>query len=258
MRTEKELKKISIHKCSICGKEYTEKKEILFNGQEFIYYYPNCDCEKKREKFLAKKEKGIELKNKIRRIKNCGIPKRFKSKSFSKFDKKLDPKSFKICLDYAKNIKEHLEKGTGLFITGNVGTGKTHLVVAIIDYIARMFKRDFRSRIIFISAIDLLSKIKFSFDRKFKTDKTTEEVVDRFKNCSLLIIDDLGAEKLTDWVQEMFYSIIDYRYKELKSTIITTNLTDIEIKEKLSERLISRIYEMCKGVKVIGKDYRIG
>jgi len=59
-------------------------------------------------------------------------------------------------------------------------------------------------------------------------------------------------------VLETYFEIIDYRYANLYPTIIATNLTDIEIKQKLSERIMSRIYESCKGIKLTGKDYRLG
>lgn len=273
MKTEEKLKINSTLKCEYCGKEYKyHEKKSRFGYKGF---FPICDCFKKREEISNRKKEGIELKSAIKRIKYCGIGERFKNKTFSNFDKSKNINPYNICYDYAKNIKKYIENGKGLFLTGNVGTGKTHLVVAIIDYIARMFKGRFKDvtyregiinrvisgaviyRITFTTAIDMLSKIKFSFNRKYKEDKTTEEIIEKFKDCELLIIDDLGPEKATEWVQEIFYSIIDYRYRELKPTIITTNLTDIEIKEKLSERLISRIYEMCKGVKFKGKDYRI-
>jgi len=197
------------------------------------------------------KSKGRYLIDRINYLRQ-DIGLRFNNKTFKNFEKNRSSLAYKVCLDYAKNFIEKSYKGEGLFITGNVGSGKTHLVVAIIDYIARMYKRKIKTFIVFKTSVDMLAEIKYSFDKK-----NTEEVVNNFQDCCLLVIDDLGSEKMTDWTNELFYKVIDYRYSNLKSTIITTNLTDQEIKEKLSERLVSRIYEMCKGIKVIGKDYRL-
>ena len=197
------------------------------------------------------KRRGLMLIESIREIRyDIGL--RFKAKTFSNFDKSRSPAAYKICLEYARNFLDNLKNGKGLFLTGNVGSGKTHLVVAIIDYIARIHKRKIKSFVTFKTSVNMLAEIKYSFDKN-----STEQVIEDYENCCLLVIDDLGSEKTTDWTNELFYKIIDYRYSNLKPLIITTNLTDQELKEKLSERLISRIYEMCKGLKLTGKDYRL-
>ena len=140
-----------------------------------------------------------------------------------------------------------------MFLTGTVGTGKTHLIAGIIDWLARLYKRKFDGYMIYYySSTGLLNEIKNSYE-----DKTSDKIISEIKNCALLIIDDFGAEKTTDWVLETYFEIIDFRYSNLKPTIIATNLTDKEIKEKLSERIMSRIYECCKGIKLTGKDYRL-
>jgi len=70
-------------------------------------------------------------------------------------------------------------------------------------------------------------------------------------------IRDLGIGKITDWSVEILYKIINTRYEKMLSTVVATNMTLPEIKGKLDERLFSRIFEMCKGIKLSGKDYRI-
>ena len=202
-----------------------------------------------------RREQGQKIKFKIQEYKNT-IPKRFAKKSFSNFIKKRNQTAWQTCLDYARNYIDNTKQGKGLFLTGPVGSGKTHLAVAINDYIARILKRklDYHSRfIIFTTAIDLLSEIKYSYE-----SNDTERTITYYEDCSLLILDDLGIEKSTEWSHELFYKIIDTRYSNLKPTIITTNLSDEELKVKLSERIVSRIFEMCEGVKFTGTDYRIG
>lgn len=257
MRSVQELKKTSIHKCSICGKEY--KKRIIdlsFLGKvnkEVIE--PICTCEEelrhKKEMKEYNKNKGKKIISQINSIKNC-IGKRFQGKTFTNFDKTKNKTAYDICFDYARNIEVRLNDGQGLFLTGNVGTGKTHLAVAIVDYIARLKKRGRNWNIAYITAVDLLAKIKMGFN-----NNQAENIVSYYEESDLLIIDDLGVEKISDWVHEIFYKIIDHRYNEMKPLIIMSNLSDEEIKAKLGERIISRIYEMCKGTKFYGKDYRV-
>ena len=82
-----------------------------------------------------------------------------------------------------------------------------------------------------------------------------------FKNdlfsCSLLILDDLGAESKTEWTRDFCHELIDYRYRESLPTVITTNLGIYDIKNAYGERIFSRIYEMCQGVELSASDYRL-
>jgi DNA replication protein DnaC len=238
---------------------------------------PQCDCE---EKLLEKteernrlKSKGEKIRGLIRQVRDSGIGKRYANKTFENFDKSKNKKAYLACLDYTKNFSDNLKSGKGLFITGKVGTGKTHLLAAIVDRLARLHKRKLFSKcyldyyfdgvykdycnydeypIIYVPASELFSKIRVSFE-----DRNTGGIMEKYQNCGLLIIDDLGVEKTTEFTVEYIYKIIDSRYRNLKPVIVTSNLTDDELKEKLSERIISRIYEICKGIKLEGKDYRL-
>ena len=188
----------------------------------------------------------------IRTLKGT-LPKRFQDKTFTNFNTDNNAEEFASCRKYSKDFMERLKDGKGLFITGKVGSGKTHLAAAIIDYIARILKNKKRMRLIFTTAVNLIAEIKYSFD-----SNDTEETVKKYEECDLLVIDDLGPERMTDWTNELFYKIIDSRYSNMRPMIITTNLTNKEIKGKLSERVVSRIYECCKGIQMKGNDYRSG
>jgi len=198
------------------------------------------------------KDSGKFMIERIRRAKKCGIGKRYFNKTFSNYEIRNNGKVIDECKTYCRNFAKNLHEGKGLFLTGTVGTGKTHLIAAIIDYIARLYKRKYNLLIMYFTSTGLLNEIKNSYE-----NKTSDELIFNIKHCTLLAIDDFGAEKTTDWVLETYFEIIDYRYANLFPTIIATNLTDKEIKEKLSERIMSRIYEVNKGIKLIGKDYRL-
>lgn len=196
------------------------------------------------------KARGKDMIDWIRKLKFAtGIGARFFNKTFANYSG--NEQAVAICKKWASGYRENYRTGKGLFFTGNVGTGKTHLIAAIIDYIARIKKRKQLNKIVYRNATSLLNEIRSSYD-----SDSFDRVISRFKEAHLLIIDDLGAEKTTDWVLDIFFEIIDYRYAELKPVIIATNLTPAEIKAKLDERIMSRIYEMCIGIKLTGKDYR--
>ena len=199
------------------------------------------------------KDEGRYMVDRVKSIKKCGIGTRYFHKTFYNYEVRSNEKAVSECMHFCKNFAKNLEEGRGLFLTGTVGTGKTHLIAAIIDYIARIYKRKYNLLIMYFTSTGLLNRLKSSYE-----DKTSDDLISNIKHCTLLVIDDFGAEKTTDWVIETYFEIIDYRYANLYPTIIATNLTDIEIKQKLSERIMSRIYESCKGIKLTGKDYRLG
>ena len=86
-------------------------------------------------------------------------------------------------------------------------------------------------------------------------DETESDVLDKYSSCELLILDDLGSEKTSDFTIQSLYLIIDRRYRNLKPTIITTNLTLPEIGEKIDARIASRLSEM-KVIEINMPDYR--
>jgi DNA replication protein DnaC len=249
--TQRQNENSLVKTCPYCGKEY-RREEIKFLDNVRVMYVATCNCEEniKRKKYL--KKKGLELRKKIRYIKDCGIGKRFKDKNFGNYEKEDNYKAWSICLDYARNFIENMENGRGLFLYGSVGTGKTHLAVSIIDYIARMHKRQIVPEVIFTTSINMLTNIKNGYD-----DNRAGDICGYYEDSDLLVVDDLGSEKVTDWVNELFYRIIDNRYTGLKPVIITTNYSIRELKDKLSERFVSRVFEMCRGLRFEGDDYRI-
>ena len=202
------------------------KEELRKNSM-----YKLSDFEKERFK-----DTGKFIIDRIRKAKKCGIGERYSAKTFRNYELRGNEKAVSECKLYCKNFVKNLHDGKGLFLTGTVGTGKTHLLAAIIDYIARIYKRKYNLYIEYFTSTGLLSELKSSYE-----DKTSDDLIFNIKHCTLLIIDDFGAEKTTDWVLETYFEIIDYRYANLYPTIIATNLTDKEIKEKLSERIMSGI-----------------
>lgn len=241
-------------RCSICDREYREEIIKILNKEKIINV-ANCNCEEKKEEWNFYKERGIKLKSKINSIKDCGIGKLYKNKTFFNFkatDKNLEKakaKSKKYALDYVRNFKQGKDISS-LMIVGNVGTGKTHLMAAIIDYLARLLRR-WGIKIAFTTAINLIRLIKFSFD-----NRNFEETIKGFQYPDLLVIDDLGSEYGSEFAKEILFSIIDYRYSECLPIIITTNLNLSTLRERAgNDRLISRLLEYDM-LTIESKDYR--
>lgn len=150
------------------------------------------------------------------------------------------------------------EDGRSLFVTGSFGTGKTHYAIsAMKNYIDNLpdtcFVKPFSKLPSFITVPDLLLKIR----SVFSLQKCEDEIVDKYANVPLLVLDDLGAEKTTDFALQTLYIILNRRDNEQLQTIITSNLTLDEVKDRLGDRIASRVAGMCHIVKIAGKDRRL-
>lgn len=176
-------------------------------------------------------------------MQRVGIGERFLSAELSKI-KKLPKNILKIAEDFINGKYE------GLFLTGGVGSGKTYLSCSIARELLLNGKY-----VIFITVPKLLQRIRESFNRE--EGITEGKIIKRLSNIEYLILDDLGTEKRSDFSLDRLYLIINNRYENRKSLIITSNLSLQEISEKIHDRIASRIAEMCKIVRFPEVDLRI-
>jgi DNA replication protein DnaC len=150
---------------------------------------------------------------------------------------------------FATRIGEHLDAGRGLWFMGPVGTGKTTLAILV----SKAALAAGRSVAIY-SLPRLLNEIRDTH----RAERSHLELLDRLTAVDLLHIDDVGAERTTDWVLEELYSIVNARYEDRRSMVITTNITDRdELCQQITERTVSRLTEMCDELPLLGHDRRM-
>jgi len=150
-------------------------------------------------------------------------------------------------------IKYKEIKGGGLFITGPRGTGKTHFLSAIMR---KYVEDDTSCKVYFTSLIELLQDFKLSFSNQ--SEYTEKEWLDHYcAEVDYLFIDDVGADRITDWSLSEFYYILEQRYNQMKPTFFTSNYSLQEIAEKYGDRFSSRMSEMCHAIKLKGEDRRV-
>lgn len=221
-------------------RENTELSKTMNGNSEQIAVW------RKNKDTLAIVEERIEQINKaVRRLKNDSqLGKKFQSKTFANWDVNRLPKAYKICYKYALNFDELSAKGKGLILMGNAGTGKTHLASAISNYLM-----DDLIPVKFGTFISLLDSLK----KAFRTDR---DIISSLTSTPLLVIDDLGKEKYTEWARQILFQVVDERYNKELPIIITTNLNLQELKERIGEPITSRLMEMCYGVAMNGDNYR--
>ena len=137
------------------------------------------------------------------------------------------------------------ETGCDIVLRGETGCGKTHLAVALIQHAGHGY---------FTTVPELLLRIRSTFNEGLLRE-TEADVIDDICRHDLLVLDDLGAEKTTEYAITTLYIIIDRRIRDAKRTIITTNLSLKEIEEKLDARIASRLSGM-QNIKINMPDYR--
>jgi DNA replication protein DnaC len=152
----------------------------------------------------------------------------------------------------------------GLLFTGDPGTGKTHLAVAVFR---ELMKRGFEG--VFFDYQNLLDRIRSSFD--VNAGVSDREAYRTAMDCEVLLLDDLGAHRVTEFTEDTVTSILTYRCNYKKPTLVTTNLTDSsvwtanekqehrkDLAQVLGLRARSRLHEMCQFVRMpTTKDHRV-
>jgi DNA replication protein DnaC len=145
----------------------------------------------------------------------------------------------------------------GLFFEGQPGVGKTHLAVAVLKAIIERTG----ARGLFYDTRDLLRVIRSTYDPSIRT--TELEVLRPVMTADLLVLDDLGAEKTSEWVEETMNLIVNTRYSERRLTIFTSNYEDIPDETdpntllfRIGSRMRSRLHEMCEFIVLDAADYR--
>jgi DNA replication protein DnaC len=155
----------------------------------------------------------------------------------------------------------------GLLLAGDTGSGKTHLAVAALKAII-----DKGHQGIFFDYQNLLDRIRSSYDKT--SGSGDREAYSSAMECGVLLLDDLGSHRVTEWVEDIVTSIITYRYNNRKPLIVTTNLdpkgalayvtdggkevTKKSLPEAIGMRATSRLMEMCRYVNLFGvEDYRV-
>ncbi len=153
--------------------------------------------------------------------------------------------------EFAEGIDERLNAGEGLWLMGDVGTGKTTLAM-LVSKAAVEAERT----VAIYSLPRLLARIRRTYDAE-TGEQSYLEFFERLTSVDLLHIDDLGAEKRSDWVLEQLYAIVNERYESERSMVVTTNLDQAALEEQIGPRTVSRLVEICGDpLPLFGDDLR--
>jgi DNA replication protein DnaC len=185
------------------------------------------------------------------------IPRRYSECSLESYKPARGSGSQLLAFNYAfRLVREYPEVDRGLLLMGSCGVGKTHLSVAILRGLIQK-----GVPCLFYEFGSLLKEIQNSYNPVSQTSEL--KVLAPVFDAEVLVLDELGASKPTDWVRDTMMQVINTRYNDKKLTIFTTNYLDgrrIErdetLEDRIGVRLRSRLFEMCKTVSLEGEDYR--
>lgn len=206
------------------------------------------------------------------RVSSARIPKRYEHCTLDSYEtgfRGADPSMRQAHLMARRFVEAYPVEtdGRGLLITGSIGVGKTHLAVGLL--LALVEEKG--AQALFYDYRELLKQIQHSYNAQ--VNSTELDVLRPVFEAEVLVLDELGAQKPTDWVWDTVALILNTRYNDKRTTIITTNYPDLApagssgsaaqramreetLGDRIGERMRSRLAEMCVRVEMTGADFR--
>lgn len=237
--------------CGTCNEPRQEIRSLHPIGEEELQIkcVRMCKCDRQREAERKAKEAEIKHIETVKALRSGGfLESKFAEASFDTCRvTQFNQKNVKLCKRYTDKFGEMYTKGQGLLFWGGIGTGKSYMAACIANRLI-----DQEIRVIMTSFVKILETIQFnSFEESV--------LLDRIEKADLVIFDDLGAERNTDYALEKVYNFIDTRYRSGRPMIVTTNLTLEQMKEEQDiryARLYDRIFEVCFPMQFTGHSFR--
>lgn len=232
-----------------CGKCGSKKQLRVKFGDKTHVVRCVCKCESKELEEKKRQEEYEEQMRRINRLKEASMmDKKYREVTFEKYEvREENKKVFEMAKKYAGRFQDMYKKNQGLLLYGPVGTGKSFTAACIGNYLLNNAKP-----VIMTSFVKILQDI-------WENDREAEYIT-ILNSASLLIGDDLGTERETDYALEKVYNIIDSRVRANKPMIITSNLElndMMECEDIRKKRIYDRILECCYPMYVGGKSFRM-
>lgn len=230
-----------------CGKCHTPKQTrvIIFDRERTPFCLCKCAVEKKEREEAERKREAFEKQ--VKELRRSAFPESNMQDWTFATDDRSNEKISTVARNYVENFRKMREDGKGLLFFGKVGTGKTFAAACIANALI-----DKGYPVLMTNFSRIADTVQGLFDGR-------QDYFDSFNRFPLLILDDLKAERNTEYMQEIVYKVIDGRCRAGLPLIVTANLTADELKhpaDVTNQRIFSRLYEMCIPLEVKGDDRR--
>ncbi len=242
--------------CGKCGEP--RQKFILLDDPEDsnserkvkLKVVASCRCERDEEERKKRAEEDAKDMEKIQRLRKASLlDEKLGGATFETFKvTRYNERNLRLCKRYAMKFDQMVEKNQGLIFWGSVGTGKSFAAACIANYLL-----DRKVPVVMTSFVKLLEAFQSGRDEE-------TAILNRLGYAKLVIFDDLGAERGTDYALEKVYNIVDSRYRKNLPMILTTNLTVEEMKGEIDmryKRVYDRVFETCYPMQFTGPSWRM-
>lgn len=227
-----------------CGRCHTRKQcsHTLWGKTRIVDCV--CKCEKER---IGKEEAAEKAAEQRRRRKADAFRNNARAKDMLFSKSTIETDAMRAARDYAANLAEKIETGTGRIFAGDKGTGKTFAATCIVNY---ALECGYSCKATSFTEIEREMSVPYA---------NKKEIMDRLANYDLIMLDDLGVERNTSYMQQLVYEVIDTLYKAKRALLITTNLTQEELSTRGGDagRIYERILEDSDIVECNGESLRI-
>jgi DNA replication protein DnaC len=250
--------------CLNCNKKFSYDEIVLddvaFEGKPVVYenaaLWAESVCsrsclvtnlvEAKRKKELVEEQQRV--KNILPLLLKSGVPREHLKFQLINFDRAITPSQKKL-LQFVSKCAYPFTKP--ILVIGPAGTGKTHLTVALLREI---ILKGYCVNPMFITGVELMSQLRQA--NSSNSEISPDEIISRFTQNRFVAFDDIGVEKITEYVLQSWYQIIDTRFSHGLPTLYTSNLTQVQCEEKFGPRITSRLFG-GKVFEIDGEDVRI-
>lgn len=184
-------------------------------------------------------------------LEQTAIPPRFIGKTFENYrvDGDGQERALRVCREYANNFGRHLRTGGSLILSGQPGTGKSHLAGAVLQAILPTHVGAY------VTLMDLIRALRDTWRRDSET--TESQLLARLEAIPLLVIDEIGVQYGTDGERAILFDVLDRRYRNMRPAILMTNLGKEEFRVAIGDRVFDRLTEVARWVPFDWQSFRV-